>query len=231
MDIAEVKELVIKALFSDDELMEKLVIKGGTAFDTLYKFGTSRASIDVDISIKKDLTEKNKKRILERIADTFLEQGYKVFDLKLVQKPSKSIDKPKFWGGYLLEFKLLALSKFKQLKNDHERKQRSAEVVGPNQRKKFKVDFSKYEFCDSKQVFDLDGFSVFVYSTKLLAAEKLRAICQQMAEYPFGTKGPRARDFFDIHVVSTSEKLDWQDKKFAAVVKKCFKSKQVDLLL
>ncbi len=40
MDLKDIRRLVIVALFSDDELMEKLVLKGGNALDVIYNIGT-----------------------------------------------------------------------------------------------------------------------------------------------------------------------------------------------
>jgi predicted nucleotidyltransferase component of viral defense system len=45
-----IKTLVIISLFSDDDLMNRFVLKGGNALDIVYNVST-RASIDVDVSI------------------------------------------------------------------------------------------------------------------------------------------------------------------------------------
>lgn len=45
----KVKRLAIIALFSDDELLEKLVLKGGNLLDVVFKV-SARASLDVDLS-------------------------------------------------------------------------------------------------------------------------------------------------------------------------------------
>ena len=57
--IEEIKNLVIIALASDDELMETLVLKGGNAIEILEKrhlITLSRASYDLDFSIEDHLT-------------------------------------------------------------------------------------------------------------------------------------------------------------------------------
>ena len=42
----------------------------------------------------------------------------------------------------------------------------------------------------------------------MIAIEKLRATCQQMPEYGIrGAATQRARDFYDIHLIVTSEEL------------------------
>ena len=54
--IERVKTLSIIAMFSDDELMERLVLKGGNALDIVYKAST-RASADLDFSIDGDFED------------------------------------------------------------------------------------------------------------------------------------------------------------------------------
>lgn len=64
MDLKDIRRLVIIALFSDDELMEKFVLKGGNALDVVYNIGT-RSSVNIDLSIPDDLpTSKTRKEEL-----------------------------------------------------------------------------------------------------------------------------------------------------------------------
>ena len=49
----QIKKLAVIAMFSDDELMGRLVLKGGNAIDLIYRL-SSRASVDVDFSIEND---------------------------------------------------------------------------------------------------------------------------------------------------------------------------------
>jgi len=51
--LEEIKRLVIIAMFSDDDLMDRFVLKGGNALDLAYKVST-RASMDVDLSMESD---------------------------------------------------------------------------------------------------------------------------------------------------------------------------------
>jgi hypothetical protein len=46
------------------------------------------------------------------------------------------------------------------------------------------VEISKFENCSDKTGVELDDHTVYVYSPAMLVIEKLRAICQQMPEYP-----------------------------------------------
>jgi predicted nucleotidyltransferase component of viral defense system len=81
-----IKQLAIIAMFSDDDLMEKLVLKGGNALDIIYKIA-SRASLDIDFSIQHDFSEDEledlESRIKTALENTFGEEGYSVFDVKL----------------------------------------------------------------------------------------------------------------------------------------------------
>jgi hypothetical protein len=81
------------------------------------------------------------------------------------------------------------------------------------------VDLSKYEYTAPKVSTELDHYTIYVYTPEMIYAEKLRAICQQMPEYsPMRHPGsPRARDFYDIHLLTTTAGVDL--------------SKDIDLLL
>jgi predicted nucleotidyltransferase component of viral defense system len=49
----QIKKLTLIGLFSDDDLMDTLVLKGGNALDIVYRIA-ARASIDIDLSIEND---------------------------------------------------------------------------------------------------------------------------------------------------------------------------------
>ena len=72
-----VRRLVIVALFSDDELMERLVLKGGNLLDLAYGVST-RSSTDVDLSIDGDFGSLDdlKDRVQRVLSITFGEHGY-----------------------------------------------------------------------------------------------------------------------------------------------------------
>ena len=68
-----------------------------------------------------------------------------------------------------------------------------------------------------------------VYTPALIAAEKLRAICQQMDEYPRkGPKTPRARDFYDIHAISAEASISMTAPINLELLKHSFAAKEVD---
>lgn len=90
MDLKEIRRIVIIALFSDDELMEQFVLKGGNALDLIHRIGT-RSSVDVDISMPGDFTdlEDARRRIFRALRERFDAAGFVVFDETFEPKPSQ----------------------------------------------------------------------------------------------------------------------------------------------
>ncbi len=56
MDINGIRRLVIVAMFTDDILFEKLVLKGGNAISLVYGYG-NRGSLDVDFSMEEEFCD------------------------------------------------------------------------------------------------------------------------------------------------------------------------------
>ena len=50
--IRQIKKIALAAMFADDVLMEKLVLKGGNLLDLVYNISV-RASIDLDLSTRR----------------------------------------------------------------------------------------------------------------------------------------------------------------------------------
>src|SRR5688500_2815085 len=48
-----IKILAVQAMFSDDDLLEKLVLKGGNAMVLIHRVG-ARTSVDLDFSLEQD---------------------------------------------------------------------------------------------------------------------------------------------------------------------------------
>ena len=183
----EIRKLVIVALFSDDDLMDVFVLKGGNAISLVYDVDY-RASQDIDVSIAGDFATDEldavKKKLERALIKTFNERGYSVFDVKLEPRPAQFDEHKKdFWGGYQLEFKIIESGKYEVYKTDLAALRRRAVPVREDQRKIFKVDISKHEFCTVKEPRDLEGHRVYVYTPVMVIYEKLRAICQQMEAY------------------------------------------------
>jgi hypothetical protein len=66
-----------------------------------------------------------------------------------------------------------------------------------------------------------------------IAVEKLRAICQQMAEYPHRgkTRSPRAQDFYDIHCLAAREGLRFDSPETMDLTRAVFAAKEAPLRL
>jgi len=237
--LEQIKKYAIIAMFSDDDLMDMLVLKGGNVLDLIYGV-SARSSIDIDLSMENEFDEKNidiiKAKIKKVLEDTFQEAGYVVFDIKFVETPQNiTPDLKDFWGGYEIEFKVIEKNKYPDLKNDIESLRRSALVVGPKNRKKFFIQISKFEFCEQKQEYDIEGYRIYLYSPEMIVFEKIRAICQQMPEYRKLVKSShqtaRARDFVDIFFLLKKYKIRIDSKENIKLLKCIFDTKRVPLEL
>lgn len=238
VDISELRKEIIIALFSDDDLLDILVFKGGNAIDLIYKL-SSRASVDLDFSISNKFNEDELIDIKDKIKNTlekhFSEKNITVFDLKFEEKPKDlSDDLKSFWGGYKLEFKLINSEKAKNLEYDIVKMARNAINIGNNNSTKCKIDISKFEYCDNKKQKSLDNLEIYVYTPEMIVFEKIRAICQQLPNYKsiVGTHNPRARarDFFDIYIVSENFKIDFVSDDNIELLKNIFSAKRVPIL-
>lgn len=233
ISLDEVRRRILIALFSDDELMNDLVLKGGNALALVYQVG-SRASVDMDFSMKAAFSDFDKagERIFEALKREFAVIGYELFDQKFEIKPAvQRSDQPDWWGGYAAEFKLVEKAIYDELHRNMQALRMRAEELGPAHKRKYKIDISQNEFCEGKVERQIDDYTVYVYSLEMIAAEKLRAICQQMPEYKFGTKSPRARDFYDIYQIITKEQIDLTSRENLSVISAVFAAKEVDVVL
>jgi predicted nucleotidyltransferase component of viral defense system len=234
MDFKDIRRIAITGLFSDEVLLEKLVLKGGNALDIVYQLG-SRSSLDIDLSIDDDFPDLDdaKLRIFNSLRNAFESYGYVVFDLEFNKRPSfLRPGQPPDWGGYEVVFKLTSTELFENFQNDVERLRRTAQTVAPEQQRRFKIEISKFEFCGNKIPAELAERPIYVYSLPMIAIEKLRAICQQMGEYPNRAHPrPRARDFFDIHTVAISGLTRIATEENLELLHRIFATKDVSLSL
>lgn len=232
--LEKIKELAIIGMFSDDELLDVLVLKGGNALDLIYRIST-RASIDVDLSIADDVpggAEAFLAKAERALTVTYRDADLFAFDFKLEEKPKViSEDLQAFWGGYRLTFKLLTLADSMRL-TEIDARRREAIRIGPSSN--FEIEVSRFEFVEPKVRRELHGIQVFVYSPEMIVAEKLRALCQQMPEYNAvihrnrpGTS--RARDFVDIHLLITECGLDMTTPDNRELLHRIFRAKHVPL--
>ena len=239
-DTDELKRLAIVALVSEDELVDRLVLKGGNALSLAYNLGL-RASFDLDFSIEgefdgselADLT----KRIEFRFKQAFEPAGYAVFDVRLEPKPENlSPELAEFWGGYSLEFRLITQQRYDELCGDLSAIRREAIPSRPGGKARFEIDISRHECCTGKKPIEIDEFTVYVYTPAMVVCEKIRAICQQMGSYTSLVKkhpAPRARDFFVIHQTVELCRVDLFTPESAEMLRNMFQAKRVplDLLL
>jgi hypothetical protein len=174
--------------------------------------------------------ENIRSRIFETLLRRFENAGLLCFDQKFEPRPTVSghaLD----WGGYQLSFKLIEKAKHLS-KWNLEDLRRNALVIGPNQKRTFTVDFSKFEFCEGKVEADLDAYTIYVYTETMLVIEKIRAICQQMPEYPLRSNAtPRARDFYDIHLLIGAAKINLGSLENREFASRIFEAKRVPLSL
>lgn len=233
--LERIKLLAIQAMFLDDELLEQLVLKGGNAMALVHRV-SARASVDLDFSMQHDFGEAidgMTTRIEKTLTSTFREGGFEVFDFKMIEKPKAiSEDMKHFWGGYGVEFKLVTAENYAKHQGNLNDLRKWAINLG--QGTKFLIDISRFEFVEDKQMHDVDGTVIYVYSPAMIVTEKLRAICQQMPEYGAIIKrgragSERAKDFLDIHVLVNGLGIDLLQDRNQQILTSMFEAKKVPL--
>ena len=234
LDFQAVRRIAITALFSDDVLFEQIVLKGGNALSLALGL-SDRTSLDLDFSIENDFddVEDIRNRISLALVRRFRTAGHVVFDFKFEPKPAEPREgaSPR-WGGYMISFKLMDQEKYERLVGNIDAVRRDSLVVGPNQQRVFTIDLSKCEYVKGKRRVDIDDYTIYVYSAEMIAVEKLRAICQQMPEYTLNrTPRPRARDFFDIHLIVSKTGIDLASEQNLELTRQVFAAKEVPLQL
>lgn len=237
-DPRRIKRLALVAMFSDDELMERLALKGGNALGLIHNVA-GRMSFDIDISMEGEFNREHLDeiavRLKHRLTQAFRDADYFLFDFHFEERPPKLTDDIRdFWGGYLIEFKIIEWVKYDQYRDDLERLRRNALPLGPRLSTRQFVDISKHEHCEGKMAVELDGYTIYVYTPQMIVCEKLRAICQQRSSYAKAVmKHPaaRARDFFDIHEVTQQLGFDITDDSTHEMLGAIFAAKRVPLKL
>ncbi len=235
MTLPEIRRLVIVAMFSDDVLFERLVLKGGNALDLLYDIG-GRTSLDIDFSIEDEIPDFDdvRQRIVRALQDRFESKGFSVFDALFERRPR---DPETRSLGYRVNFKIIENNRLGAIELEYpnegqrlEAMRKWSEVIGPAQERKFAVEISIGEFCASRVEMDLDDYKVRVYTLAMIAIEKIRAICQQMAEYGGRAHpAPRARDFYDVYAIVTEGSVDLASDDSVELFRHIFAAKAVPL--
>jgi predicted nucleotidyltransferase component of viral defense system len=224
----------IIALAADDDLYEQLALKGGNAITLLHRIG-NRTSLDIDYSLSSEVDPSDlERRAIRSLEERLREKGYTVFDAKFYERPKDPSD-PRF-SGYRLEFKLQATERWKALAGDLGQARRTALTVVPEDAQSgqtFVIEISRMEVVPEFVVLPIDeGFTCRVYTVELIAAEKLRAICQQMPEYrKRGHITRRPRDFYDLHALITEASINIASESFLNLAATVFAAKDVPLEL
>lgn len=233
--LEKIKKLAITGIFSVDDFLDRLVLKGGNLLDLVYGL-VSRSSVDIDLSMEDqfdDIDEELKRHIHKGLTSTFSDEYLVVHDLNVREVPPNISDDMKdFWGGYKIDFKVIGRDDFEVHKDDVDSLRRNSLSIGKNGSTKFTIDISKFEHCAAKEMSDIDGFTVCHYSPRMFVCEKLRAICQQMPCYIELTRSnasARARDFLDIYSVCSKFDIDFVDSSFRELLLKTFAVKRVRL--
>jgi len=234
-EIYFIKKLTLLSLLSDETLLERLVLKGGNALDIVYDIA-SRSSIDLDFSIEDEFDNNEKEEIFNKIKEilisNFKVHDYHAFDIRFTEKPPHITEDMKdFWGGYMVEFKVIKEVAFKETKSNLDLARKTALELGPRHKKPFKIEISKFECCKYKTPREIEGQTIYVYTPLMMIFEKLRAICQQMPEYAEIVNRPsqsaRARDFYDIYTILEGFRIDISDPDNYEVFSSIFEAKRV----
>lgn len=229
-DSAQIRKIAVSAIAADDILFASLVLKGGNALELAYGIG-QRASFDLDFSIECDFEDPaNVSERLERsLKDRFDAAGYVVFDYEFKKKPrvQRPGQSPR-WGGYEASFKLISRGRWNELGTNIDGKRREAVTTGDGQQRIYRIDISKYEYCEGKIPTTIDEYTCYVYTPAMIATEKMRAICQQMPEYrPRSNPAPRPRDFYDIQAVVEATGMDLLSPSNVELARRVFEAKEV----
>jgi predicted nucleotidyltransferase component of viral defense system len=239
----EIRNTTLKAIFSNDQLNEKLVLKGGNALK-IYGI-VERESQDLDFSIKETVRfseEKEGKEFQKSISEAFNNKGYFVNAFEFVSKPKIRHDSlPPYWGGYKITFTLLDVSLYQDViaSQDPENMKELNKYGIPLERdgKKIEIDLSYDEYVENKEDYNLNGTKIYLYSPLMIVYEKIRASCQQLDEYPLTIKTKtRARDLYDIYKsLTNSKQIDLRDQVLSFenfyILENIFRVKKVPLSL
>ncbi len=244
LELRNIRETIIIAIASDEQLMERLVLKGGNALDIVHRL-TERSSLDVDFSMSDDFSDQADldevgARLFRALRDRFDSIGFVVFDQRIEPRPRNiSAFSVTAWGGYNAVFKLIPKETFRsmggQLGVDPagellDQMRRQARTSGPGFQRKFEIEISKFEYTSGRVLKNVGDYSCYVYTPAMIAAEKLRAICQQLPQYQRrANPAPRPRDFFDIHTIAVRADCDLASEVNHNLVRHMFRAKEVPL--
>lgn len=236
IDLRWLRREFISALAGDEYLFARLVLKGGNALDLVHGIG-NRASLDLDYSMRADAEDHALlgRKIFAALRSRLEPHSLRVFDESFCPRPPVAKEGRSTWGGYVAEFKVISEQRARELGDGVEALRKEALSVSghPQAGRRFRIEISKYEHCDPIAEVPLgDGAVCRVYTPRLIAAEKLRSLCQQMDGYAQRAHpAPRARDFYDLHAVITQVGIELSEEAMHELVEVVFAVKQVPLML
>ncbi len=237
-DLAWLRRQIVTALATDEELFDLLVFKGGNALALAHEIGM-RASLDLDYSMEKEVESEQRlgERMKAALESHLSRHGLTLFDWSFVPRPKiPKAGRRLVLGGYLGEFKVIETSFRDELLRDIEQARKAAwstSVDGQSPRK-FRIELSRSEYCQGATRREVgDGFEVRVYTPAMIAAEKLRALCQQRPEYQHAgmKRKARGRDFYDIHAIVTEAGVNLLSTENVSLIRAVFAAKEVPLAL
>jgi hypothetical protein len=225
------RQQLVVALAADDDLFDWLTLKGGIALALAHKIG-NRSSLDIDYSLRSDIGRDTlEPLILAALRRRLDQQNLHIFDFCFLLRPPSPTE-PR-WGGYRIEFKIIAKADYDP-KNVQTSRRRSLRIGSDAQdSQKWTIEISRHEVIpESEELTIAEGFTCRVYTKSMIGAEKLRALCQQMPEYPHRAHPtPRPRDYYDIHSLITEGGVNIATPHFANLLVPVFEAKEVPLSL
>lgn len=233
MDSNRARRTILVAVARCSELGQRLALKGGNALALVHGIGV-RTSLDLDYSLENDIDNlADFAGLLEaQLQEAFGYQGVVVFSFKLEPRPRTNRDKSHRWGGYLAQFKLIRAGDWEASDGNLSVANRRALRVAPGGQAStvFKVEISKHEYCGDLVEREIEGTTILVYSLALIAAEKLRALCQQHPEYPHNSnQAARPRDFVDLVALIQDGAVNLRSEENLELIRAVFEAKEAEL--
>lgn len=237
IEIDEVINISLTAIYSNDLLKDTLFLKGGQYLRVVEKI-KNRFSADMDFSTPRSID--NHEVFFEELHSALIEEFYKrgfyLFSFKPEHQPKlKKNGAPDHWSGWAVSYKIVSNEK-RNL--SLEKLDRSAIIPKGSTSPKIQIDISEYEYCGNIEKVKINGsVEILSYSRTLVILEKIRAICQQHPNYPHKKGNARPRDYYDIERLwgKVIEMTESDVNDFVANLKfhlaPVFLAKEVDLSL
>jgi len=170
---------------------KNFILKGGMLIAAIVGMNT-RTTMDMDITIKgKSLTEAQVKEIFEDILSVSIEDNV-VFSYRKIEEIREEAEYP----GYRVSIDAL-LDKTRQIMHIDIT---TGDFITPGE----------IEYC-YKLMFENRSISIFAYNIETVLAEKFETIVSR------GVTNSRMRDFYDIYVLTETQKIDADTFRMALV--------------